>query len=146
MQNFNVSLQKNNYSTLTQAVSSWLNSDSNNDQHDSTLTRLYSLLFNFTILFFIFTDDLTLTRLIWVRVESNLTHDSWVKHIPGIQSLTLSRLAKAKKSTKYLQMHAKMCHFYRTEGHETWVLRTWILRDRWSFTLGSNLPMAAMVW
>ena len=54
-------------STLTQAVSSWLNSDSNDDQRDSTLTRLIS---------FIFTADLTLTRLIWVRVESNLTHDS----------------------------------------------------------------------
>ena len=31
-------------STLTQAVSSWLNSDSNDDQHDSTLTRLISSL------------------------------------------------------------------------------------------------------
>ena len=71
MQNFNVSLQKISASTLTQAVSSWLNSDSNNDQRDSTLTRL---------IFFIFTDDSNLTRLIWVGVESNLTHDSWVKH------------------------------------------------------------------
>ena len=61
-------------STLTQAISSWLNSDSNDDQHDSTLTRLISL---------IFTADSTLTRLIWVRVESNLTHDSWVEHNPG---------------------------------------------------------------
>ena len=61
-------------STLTQAVSSWLNSDSNDDQSDSTLTRLISL---------IFTADSTLTRLIWVRVESNLTHDSWVEHNPG---------------------------------------------------------------
>ena len=60
-------------STLTQAVSSWPNSDSNNDQRDSTLTRLISL---------IFTADSTLTRLIWVRVESNLTHDSWVEHNP----------------------------------------------------------------
>ena len=47
-------------STLTQAVSSWFNSDSNDDQRDSTLTRLISL---------IFTADSTLTRLIWVRVE-----------------------------------------------------------------------------
>ena len=62
------------YSTLTQAVSSWLNSDSNDDQRDSTLTRLISL---------IFTADSTLTRLIWVRVESNLTHDSWVEHNPA---------------------------------------------------------------
>ena len=23
-------------------------------------------------------------------------------------------------------MHAKMCHFYCAEGHETWVFRTWI--------------------
>ena len=23
-------------------------------------------------------------------------------------------------------MHAQICHFYCTEGHETWVLRTWI--------------------
>ena len=61
-------------STLTQAVSSWLNSDSNDDQRDSTLTRLIS---------FIFTTDSTLTRLIWVRVESNLTHDSWVQHNPA---------------------------------------------------------------
>ena len=61
-------------STLTQTVSSWLNSDSNDDQRDSTLTRLISL---------IFTADSTLTRLIWVRVESNLTHDSWVEHNPG---------------------------------------------------------------
>ena len=60
--------------TFTQAVSSWLNSDSNDDQRDSTLTRLIS---------FIFTADSTLTRLIWVRVESNLTHDSWVEHNPG---------------------------------------------------------------
>ena len=60
-------------STLTQAVSSWLNSDSNDEQRDSTLTRLISL---------IFTADSTLTRLIWVRVESNLTHDSWVEHNP----------------------------------------------------------------
>ena len=61
-------------STLTQAISSWLNSDSNDYQRDSTLTRLISL---------IFTADSTLTRLIWVRVESNLTHDSWVEHNPG---------------------------------------------------------------
>ena len=61
-------------STLTQAISSWLNSDSNDYQRDSTLTRLISL---------IFTADSTLTRLTWVRVESNLTHDSWVEHNPG---------------------------------------------------------------
>ena len=41
----------------------------------------------------------------------------------GVQSLTLSRLAKAQK---YLQMHTKICHFYCTEGHKTWVLRPWI--------------------
>ena len=67
------SLQKISDSTLTQAVSSWLNSDSNDNQRDSTLTRLIS---------WIFTADSTLTRLIWVRVESNLTHDSWVEHNP----------------------------------------------------------------
>ena len=61
-------------STLTEAVCMWLNSDSNDDQRDSTLTRLISL---------IFTADSILTRLIWVRVESNLTHDSWVEHNPG---------------------------------------------------------------
>ena len=33
-----------------------------------------------------FTADSTLTRLIWVRVESNLTHDSWVEHNPGMHS------------------------------------------------------------
>ena len=48
--------------------------DSNDVQRDSTLTRLISL---------IFTADSTLTRLIWVRVESNLTHDSWVEHNPA---------------------------------------------------------------
>ena len=63
-------------STLTQ-VSSWLNSDSNDDQRDSTLTRL---------IFLIFTTDSTLTRLNWVRVESNLTHDSWVEHNPAADS------------------------------------------------------------
>ena len=68
------SLRKISDSTLTQAVSSWLNSDSNDDQRDSTLTRLISL---------IFTADSTLTRLIWVRVVSNLTHDSWVGHNPA---------------------------------------------------------------
>ena len=62
----------------------WLNFDSSSFQlaqlwlkryqRDSTLTRLISL---------IFTVDSTLTRLIWVRVESNLTHDSWVEHNPG---------------------------------------------------------------
>ena len=67
-------------STLTQAVSSWPNSDSNDYQHDSTLTRLISL---------IFTIDSTLTRLIWVRVESNLTQDSWVEHNPGSYMLQL---------------------------------------------------------
>ena len=67
------SLRKISDSTLTQAVSSWLNSDSNDNQRDSTLTRLISR---------IFTADSTLTRLIWVRVESNLTHDSWVEHNP----------------------------------------------------------------
>ena len=66
-------------STLTQAVSSWLNSDSNDGQRNSTLTRLISL---------IFTADSTLTRLIWVRVESNLTHDSWVEHNPAWKGTT----------------------------------------------------------
>ena len=65
-------------STLTQAVSSWLNSDSNDDQRDSTLTRLISL---------ISTADSTLIRLIWVRVQSNLTHDSWVEHNPVCESI-----------------------------------------------------------
>ena len=74
------SLRKISDSTLTQAVSSWLNSDSNDDQRDSTLTRLIS---------WIFTADSTLTRLIWVRVESNLTHDSWVEHNPGTVILKL---------------------------------------------------------
>ena len=69
------SLRKIIHSTLTQAVFSWLNSDSNDDQRDLTLTRLISL---------IFTADSTLTRLIWVRVESNLTHDSWVEHNPDL--------------------------------------------------------------
>ena len=68
------SLRKISDSTLIQAVSSWLNSDSNDNQRDSTLTRLIS---------WIFTDESTLTRLIWVRDESNLTHDSWVEHNPG---------------------------------------------------------------
>ena len=69
-------------STLTQAVSSWLNSDSNDDQRDSTLTRLISL---------IFTADSTLTQLIWVRVESNLTHDWWVEHNPGYNCFLLKK-------------------------------------------------------
>ena len=42
---FTFSLRKISDSTLTQAVSSWLNSDSNDDQRDSTLTRLISLIF-----------------------------------------------------------------------------------------------------
>ena len=67
------SRQKISDSALTQAVSSWLNSDSNGDQRDSTLTQIISLIFK---------ADSTLTRLIWVRVESNLTHDSWVEHNP----------------------------------------------------------------
>ena len=29
----------------------------------------------------------TLTRLIWVRLESNLTHDSWVEHNPGLEDI-----------------------------------------------------------
>ena len=41
---------------------------------DSTLTRLDILFFQ---------ADSTLTGLIWVRVESDLTHDSWVEHNPG---------------------------------------------------------------
>ena len=49
MQNLTFSLQKITDSTLTQAV------DSNDDQRDSTLTRL---------IFLIFTADSTLTRLI----------------------------------------------------------------------------------
>ena len=49
-------------STFTSAVSSWLNSDSNDGQRDSTPTRLISL---------IFTSDSTLTRLIWVGVKHN---------------------------------------------------------------------------
>ena len=72
-------------STLTQAVSSWLNSDSNDDQRDSTLTRLISL---------IFTTDSTLTRLIWVRVESNLTYDSWIEHNPDSQPNRGCRLTR----------------------------------------------------
>ena len=75
--------KKNFDLTLTQAVSSWLNSDSNDDQRDSTLTRLISLLF---------TADSTLTRLIWVRVESNLTDDSWVEHNPGGNALQRSSI------------------------------------------------------
>ena len=71
------SLRKISDSTLTQAVSSWLNSDSNDNQRDSTLTRLIS---------WIFTADSTLTRLIWVRVESHLTHGSWVEHNPDSES------------------------------------------------------------
>ena len=54
--------------------------DSNDDQRDSTLTRLISL---------IFTADSILTRLIWVRVESKLTHDSWVEHYPAHNHFTL---------------------------------------------------------
>ena len=60
-------------SNLTQAVSSWLNSDSNDDQRELPLTRLKSL---------IFTTDSTLTLLIWVRVESNLTHSSMSRAQP----------------------------------------------------------------
>ena len=55
------SLQKKiSDSTLAQAVSRWHNSDSNDNQRNSTLAQL-----------------------IWVRVESNLTHDLWVEHNPG---------------------------------------------------------------
>ena len=50
-------LRKISDSTLTQAVTSQLNSNSNNDQHDSTLTRLMSLIFK---------ADWTLSRLILV--------------------------------------------------------------------------------
>ena len=71
--------KKINDSTLTQAVSSWLISDSNKDQFDSILTRLMSL---------IFMSDSTLTLVISVRVDSNLIHDSWVEHNPAQTSQT----------------------------------------------------------
>ena len=87
------SLRKISDSTLTQAVSSWLNSDSNDGQRDSTLTQL---------IFLIFTADSTLTRLIWVRVESNLTHDSWVEHNPGerviLHAKNISRSPRSPRS------------------------------------------------
>ena len=73
------SLKQNQWLNFDSTIFSWLNSDSNDDQRDSTLTRLMSL---------IFTADSTLTRLIWVRVESNLTHNSWVEHNPGLQPYT----------------------------------------------------------
>ena len=51
------------------------------------LTQLWlkcrSAWLNSRLIFLVFTADSTMTRLIWVRVESNLTHDSWVGHNPG---------------------------------------------------------------
>ena len=47
----------------------------------TTLTRLNSL----NIL-----TDSTLTRLSWVRIESNLTPDSWVKHNPGANIIAIT--------------------------------------------------------
>ena len=49
----------------------------------------------------------------------------------GVQSLDIEPPGEGQKTTKYLQMHAQMCHvpnvpFYCTEGHEIWVLRTCI--------------------
>ena len=81
-------------STLTQAVSSWLNPDSNDEQRDSTLTRLISL---------IFTADSTLTRLIWVRVESNLTHDSWVEYNPVFEQNGKSRSPTLTRSSDWTE-------------------------------------------
>ena len=62
-------------SDLTQTVSSWLNYDSNDHQHDLTLTWLKSLILWLT--------QLDSFESEWVRVESNLTHDSWFKHNPA---------------------------------------------------------------
>ena len=58
--NFDIGSRYSVGSTRLKRRSAWLNS-----------TRLISL---------IFTADSTMTRLIWVRLESNLTHDSWVEH------------------------------------------------------------------
>ena len=52
-----------------------------------------------------------------------------VNHQHGLISIKVSDIEppdEGQKTTKYLQMHAKMCHFYCAEGHETWVFRTWI--------------------
>ena len=52
-----------------------------------------------------------------------------VNHQHGRISSTVSDIEppdEGQKTTKYLQMHAKMCHFYCAEEHETWVFRTWI--------------------
>ena len=70
MQNLTFSPQKNQW----EAVSSWFDAGSKDDQRDSTLTLLISL---------IFTAESTLIRLIWVRVESNWTYHTWVGHNSG---------------------------------------------------------------
>ena len=69
MQNLNVFSSEKSVTQLwlKQYLFSWFISDSNDDRHDSTLTRLISL---------IFTADSTLTRLIWVRVETRVKFDS----------------------------------------------------------------------
>ena len=107
------SLRKICDSTLTQAVSSWLNSDSNDNQRDSTLTRLIS---------WIFTADSTLTRLIWVRVESNLTHDSWLEHNPGHQSHAHQSRAQSHQSRAHqsrAQSNQSRAHQSRAQSHHS---------------------------
>ena len=73
MQNLHV------FSSEQSVTQLWLNS--------IQLTQLWlkwrSAWLNSRLIFLVFTADSTMTRLIWVRVESNLTHDSWVGHNPG---------------------------------------------------------------
>ena len=82
--------------TLTQAVSSWLNSDSNDDQRDSTLTRL-----------------------IWVRVESNLTHDSWVEHNPGVGKFSKNYISGITKASAF-EWYASFVLSPPTPSNEPW--------------------------
>ena len=73
MQNLHV------FSSEQSVTELWLNS--------IQLTQLWlkwrSAWLNSRLIFLVFTADSTMTRLIWVRVESNLIHDSWVGHNPG---------------------------------------------------------------
>ena len=109
LQNPNVIFsQENAWLNLDSSSSRWLNSDSSDIQCDWTLTWLNVL----------FLADLTLTRLIWVRVESKLTHDLW----SDLRNLPYTTIEVHLSLLVYLAVRVEM------------------LSKRWLSTAGLRLP------